>query len=104
MKQVGINTPLGEKPSIWLKHETVDESPKKMLYMCAMSCGENLEIRGPQMHNTILGKEISRHWGYPMFVKLQNKKILFWEKGQRRDALDGFSHLEYVGVRESMRT
>ena len=33
-----------------------------------------------------------------------NKKLLFWKKGQGRDALDGFSHLTYVGVRESVMT
>ena len=39
-----------------------------------------------------------------MCLELQNKKFLFWKKGQGRDALDGFSHLAYAGVRESMRT
>ena len=33
----------------------------------------------------------------------KQKKLLFWKKGQGRDALDGFSHLAY-GVRESVRT
>ena len=51
-----------------------------------------------------LGKEINRHWGYPMCLELQNKKLLFWKKGQGRDALDGFSHLAYAGVRESVKT
>ena len=61
-----------------------------MLYRRVASYGENLEIRGPQMHNTVLGKEISRHFRYPMCLELQNKKLLFWKKGQGRDALDGF--------------
>ena len=39
-----------------------------------------------------------------MCLELQNKKLLFWKKGQGRDALDGFSHLAYEGVRESVRT
>ena len=39
-----------------------------------------------------------------MCLELQNKKLLFWKKGQGRDALDVFSHLEYAGVRESGRT
>ena len=39
-----------------------------------------------------------------MFLELQNKKLLFWKKGIRRDALDDFSHLVYVVVRESVRT
>ena len=40
-----------------------------------------------------------------MFLELQNKKkLLFWKKGQGRDALDGFSHLAYAGVKESMMT
>ena len=34
----------------------------------------------------------------------KQKKLLFWKKGQGRDALDGFSHLAYAGVRESVRT
>ena len=75
-----------------------------MLYRHAGSYGENPKIRGPQMHNTVLGKEISRHLGYPMCLELQNKKLLFWKKGRGRDALDGFSHLVYAGVRESVRT
>ena len=41
---------------------------------------------------------------YPMCLELQNKKLVFWKKGKGRDALDGFSHLAYAGVRESMRT
>ena len=45
VKEVGIDTPSGEKPGIWFRHETVDESLKKMLYRCAASCDENLEIR-----------------------------------------------------------
>ena len=39
-----------------------------------------------------------------MCLKLQNKKLLFWKKGQGRDALDGFTHLVNAGVRESVRT
>ena len=39
-----------------------------------------------------------------MCLELQNKRLLFWKKGQGRDALYGFSHLAYVGVRESVRT
>ena len=39
-----------------------------------------------------------------MCLELQNNKLLFWKKGQGRDALVGFSHLAYTGVRESMRT
>ena len=39
-----------------------------------------------------------------MCLELQNKRLLFWKKGQGRDALDGFSHLAYAGVRESVRT
>ena len=39
-----------------------------------------------------------------MCLELQNKQLLFWKKGQERDALDDFSHLAYVGVRESVRT
>ena len=39
-----------------------------------------------------------------MCLVLQNKKILFWKKGQGRDALDGFSYLAYASVRESVRT
>ena len=39
-----------------------------------------------------------------MCLELQNKKLLFWKKGQGRDALGGFSHLAYVGVKESVRT
>ena len=27
VRQVGIGTPLGEKPGIWFRHETVGESP-----------------------------------------------------------------------------
>ena len=38
-----------------------------------------------------------------MCVELQNKKFLFWKKGQGRNALNGFSHLAYVGMRESVR-
>ena len=38
-----------------------------------------------------------------MCLELQNKKLLFWKKGQGLDALDGFSHLAYTGVRESVR-
>ena len=39
-----------------------------------------------------------------MSLEFQNKKLLFWKKGQGRDVLDGFSHLLYAGVRESVRT
>ena len=39
-----------------------------------------------------------------MCLELQNKKLLFWKKGQGRDALDGFSHLACAGVRKSVRT
>ena len=39
-----------------------------------------------------------------MCLELQNKKLLFWKKGQGWDVLDDFSHLAYVGVRESVRT
>ena len=39
-----------------------------------------------------------------MCLELQNKKFLFWKEGQGRDALDGFTHLAYAGVRESVRT
>ena len=39
-----------------------------------------------------------------MCLELQNKKILFWKNDQGRDTLDGFSHLAYAGVRESVRT
>ena len=39
-----------------------------------------------------------------MCLELQNKKLLFWKKGQGRYAHDGFSHLAYAGVRESVRT
>ena len=39
-----------------------------------------------------------------MYLELQNKKLLFWKKSQGRDTLDGFSHLAYAGVRESVRT
>ena len=39
-----------------------------------------------------------------MCLELQNKNILFWKKGQWQDALDGFSHLAYAGVRELVRT
>ena len=39
-----------------------------------------------------------------MCLELQNKKLLFWKKGQGRDALDNFSHLTYAGVRKSVRT
>ena len=39
-----------------------------------------------------------------MCLELKNKKVLFWKKGQGQDVLDGFSHLVYVGVRESVRT
>ena len=35
-----------------------------------------------------------------MCLELQNKR----KKGQGRDALDGFSHLTYASVRESVRT
>ena len=38
-----------------------------------------------------------------MCLKLHNKKLLFWKKGQGLDTLDGFSHLAYAGVRESVR-
>ena len=36
-----------------------------------------------------------------MCLELQSKKLLFWKNDQRQDALDGFSHLAYAGVRES---
>ena len=39
-----------------------------------------------------------------MCLELQNKKLLFWKNGQGQETLDGFSHLAYVGVRESVRT
>ena len=39
-----------------------------------------------------------------MCLELQNKKLLFWKKGKGWDTLDGFSHLAYASVRESMRT
>ena len=39
-----------------------------------------------------------------MCLELQNKKLLFWKRGQGRNALDGFSHLAYAGVRESVRS
>ena len=39
-----------------------------------------------------------------MCIELQNIKLLFWKKGQGRDALAGFSHLAYAGVRELVRT
>ena len=39
-----------------------------------------------------------------MCLELQNKKLLFWKKGQGREALYSFSHLTYAGVRESVRT
>ena len=39
-----------------------------------------------------------------MCLELQNKKLLFWKKGQGRDAFDGFSHLTHAGVRESVMT
>ena len=39
-----------------------------------------------------------------MCIELQNKKLLFWKKGQGRDALDGFSHFAYAGVTELVRT
>ena len=39
-----------------------------------------------------------------MCLELQNKKILFWKNDQGRDTLDGFSHLPYADVRESVRT
>ena len=39
-----------------------------------------------------------------MCLELQNKNFLIWKKDQRRDALNGFSHLAYEGVRESVRT
>ena len=39
-----------------------------------------------------------------MCQELQNKKLLFLEKGYGRDTFDGFSHLAYAGVRESVRT
>ena len=39
-----------------------------------------------------------------MCLELQNIKLLFWKKGQGRDALDYFSHLAYAGVREPVRT
>ena len=39
-----------------------------------------------------------------MCLELQNKKLLFWKKSQGRDTLDGFSHLAYACVRESVRT
>ena len=39
-----------------------------------------------------------------MCLELQNKKLLFWKTGQGWDAFDGFSHLAYAGVRESVKT
>ena len=39
-----------------------------------------------------------------MCLELQNKKLFFLKKGQGQDTLDGFSHLAYACVRESMRT
>ena len=39
-----------------------------------------------------------------MCLELQKKKLLFWKKGLGRDALDKFSHLAYVGMRELVRT
>ena len=39
-----------------------------------------------------------------MCLQFQNKKHLFWKKGQGWDVLEGFSHLSYTGVRESVRT
>ena len=39
-----------------------------------------------------------------MCLEFQNKKLLFWKKGQGRDFLDSFSHLAYAGVKESVRT
>ena len=36
--------------------------------------------------------------------KITKQKAFDWKKGQGRDALDGFSHLAYAGVRESVRT
>ena len=39
-----------------------------------------------------------------MCLELQNKKLLFWKNGQGQNALDGFSHLAYACVRESVRT
>ena len=40
-----------------------------------------------------------------MCLELQNKKkLLFWKKGQGRDALEDFSHLAYAGERELVRT
>ena len=39
-----------------------------------------------------------------MCLKLQNKKLLFWKRGQGRDALDDFLQLAYAGVSESVRT
>ena len=36
--------------------------------------------------------------------RITKQKLLFWKKGQGRDALDGFSHLAYARVRESVRT
>ena len=39
-----------------------------------------------------------------MCIELQNKRLLFWKKGQGWDALNSFSHLVYAGMRESVRT
>ena len=39
-----------------------------------------------------------------MCLELQNKTLLFWKKGQGRDALDDFSHLACAGVREPVMT
>ena len=39
-----------------------------------------------------------------MCLELQNKKLLFWKKGQGWDALDGFLLLAYAGVRKLVRT
>ena len=36
--------------------------------------------------------------------RITKQKAFVLEKGQGRDALDGFSHLTYAGVRESVRT
>ena len=39
-----------------------------------------------------------------MCLELQNKRLLFWKKGQGWDALNIFSHLTYAGMRKSVRT
>ena len=36
--------------------------------------------------------------------RITKQKACVLEKGKGRDAIDGFSHLAYAGVRESVRT